>query len=269
MNYTIGKVSKLVGLSIKTLRYYEQINLIKPAERNPQSGYRYYTQEQITTLTAIKYLNLNCGLSLSDINELFKQEQPANSTFIGCLENAEERMSHRIEKLQKSREILRGKIAHLKHNQEITLNTPLIKHIPERNYYLKTTQPIAAHDIILDEMFHFRNELNPALAFQMAAYIFSDPGSTSLSWQNNGICLITEEDLPAPRMIMKEGDYLSIFFNNPFENFETNLQTLKIYIHEHQLTADANFFLVIDTFDGAISWNIDSHLFDLQIRLLH
>lgn len=54
-----------------------------------------------------------------------------------------------------------------------------IRHISKRNCYIKTTRPIATYDVVLDNMFHFRNELNPVSTFQMAAYIFSDPADAS------------------------------------------------------------------------------------------
>ena len=88
-------------------------------------------------------------------------------------------MEHRITELQKSQKILHDKIMHLKSNQTVALHTPIIRHISKRNCYIKTTRPIATYDVVLDNMFHFRNELNPVSTFQMAAYIFSDPADAS------------------------------------------------------------------------------------------
>ena len=88
-------------------------------------------------------------------------------------------MEHRITELQKSQKILHDKIMHLKSNQTVALHTPIIRHISKRICYIKTTRPIATHDVVLDNMFHFRNELNPVSTFQMAAYIFSDPADAS------------------------------------------------------------------------------------------
>ncbi len=88
-------------------------------------------------------------------------------------------MEHRITELQKSQKILHDKIMHLKSNQTVALYTPIIRHISKRNCYIKTTRPIATYDVVLDNMFHFRNELNPVSTFQMAAYIFSDPADAS------------------------------------------------------------------------------------------
>lgn len=56
-NYlTIGEVSQIKKISIKSLRYYEQIGILVPAKVNPDNGYRYYATEQLLTIDMIKFL---------------------------------------------------------------------------------------------------------------------------------------------------------------------------------------------------------------------
>jgi len=45
--YPIGKVAKIMGVSVQTLRYYGNIGLIEPAQINPTTGYRYYSVDQL------------------------------------------------------------------------------------------------------------------------------------------------------------------------------------------------------------------------------
>lgn len=52
--YSIGETAKLVGVTIKTLRYYDSVELLKPAEIS-ESGYRYYTSDEISTLCQILF----------------------------------------------------------------------------------------------------------------------------------------------------------------------------------------------------------------------
>ncbi|MCL2225321.1 MAG: MerR family DNA-binding transcriptional regulator [Defluviitaleaceae bacterium] len=52
---SIGDVSKLTGAGIKALRYYEQINILKPAYVSPESGYRYYTFDQLFLVSMIMF----------------------------------------------------------------------------------------------------------------------------------------------------------------------------------------------------------------------
>ena len=51
---TVGEMSKLTGVGIRALHYYERKNILKPAYIDPDSGYRYYTFNQSTFAAIIK-----------------------------------------------------------------------------------------------------------------------------------------------------------------------------------------------------------------------
>lgn len=51
---SIGKVSKITGIHINSLRYYEKIGVLKPAYVDPDSKYRYYAYTQLYILRAIQ-----------------------------------------------------------------------------------------------------------------------------------------------------------------------------------------------------------------------
>ncbi len=54
MEYTISKLAKLANVSARTLRYYDEINLLKPARIN-SSGYRIYGQNEVDRLQQILF----------------------------------------------------------------------------------------------------------------------------------------------------------------------------------------------------------------------
>ncbi len=54
MEYTIQKLSQLAGVSTRTLRYYDEIGILKPARIN-SSGYRIYGQKEIDLLQQLLY----------------------------------------------------------------------------------------------------------------------------------------------------------------------------------------------------------------------
>ena len=68
--YSIGAMARLCGISPRQLRYYDQIGLIKPKYRNPETGYRYYTEDQIELLFFLNELR-NIGISNESIPRLF------------------------------------------------------------------------------------------------------------------------------------------------------------------------------------------------------
>ncbi|TYQ16186.1 UNVERIFIED_CONTAM: DNA-binding transcriptional MerR regulator [Acetivibrio alkalicellulosi] len=68
MDYTVHKLAKLAGISSRTLRYYDQIDLLKPARIN-SSGYRLYSEVEVDMLQQILFYR-ELGLSLEDIKNI-------------------------------------------------------------------------------------------------------------------------------------------------------------------------------------------------------
>lgn len=54
MEYTILELAKMSGVSTRTLRYYDEIGLLKPARTN-EAGYRFYTQVEVDLLQQILF----------------------------------------------------------------------------------------------------------------------------------------------------------------------------------------------------------------------
>ncbi|MCL6613623.1 MAG: MerR family transcriptional regulator [Firmicutes bacterium] len=72
----IGDFSKLSLVSIKTLRYYDELGLFKPIRVDESTGYRYYSAEQLPRLYRILALK-DLGLNLDQIAALLKEEPSA------------------------------------------------------------------------------------------------------------------------------------------------------------------------------------------------
>ena len=68
MEYTIQKLARLAGVSTRTLRYYDEIELLKPARLN-SSGYRIYGQNEVNSLQQIMFYR-ELGVQLEVIREI-------------------------------------------------------------------------------------------------------------------------------------------------------------------------------------------------------
>jgi DNA-binding transcriptional MerR regulator len=53
---TFGDFSRAAHLSVKTLRHYHEVGLLEPSEVDPDSGYRYYSEDQIPLAQVIRRL---------------------------------------------------------------------------------------------------------------------------------------------------------------------------------------------------------------------
>ena len=83
MDYSIGQFSRLTGLGVHTLRYYEQEGLIIP-ERNP-SNRRRYTDKDIEWINFIKCLK-DTGIPIKEITRYAQLRTKGDLTFQQRLE---------------------------------------------------------------------------------------------------------------------------------------------------------------------------------------
>jgi effector-binding domain-containing protein len=72
----IGDFSRLSRVTVKALRYYDEIGLLKPVSVDRFTGYRYYSVDQLPRLNRIVVLK-NLGLSLEEVSQLVNNDLPA------------------------------------------------------------------------------------------------------------------------------------------------------------------------------------------------
>jgi DNA-binding transcriptional MerR regulator len=75
---TVNEVAKLTGVSVRTLQYYDKIDLLKPAE-NTISGYRLYNTDNLLTLQQILFYK-ELGFTLKDIKSALNAPFSDNKT---------------------------------------------------------------------------------------------------------------------------------------------------------------------------------------------
>src|SRR5262249_58727777 len=91
--YKIGDFATLTQVPVKTLRYYDAIGLLRPAEVDPASGYRYYGAVQVEELNRVLVLK-DLGLSLAEIRELFACRAGADELVPFLARRREELVEH-------------------------------------------------------------------------------------------------------------------------------------------------------------------------------
>lgn len=103
----IADAAKYTGLSSKTIRYYEQQQIIPPAKRG-DNGYRQYDKNQLERLLFIKRARA-LGFSLSDSHELLLISQDPQRTSSVVKQKATQHLhtvNQQIEQLERMRDVL-------------------------------------------------------------------------------------------------------------------------------------------------------------------
>lgn len=100
--YKIGEFSKITGLTVKTLRYYDEENIIKPSYRNEENGYRYYCEDDFKKAQLIIVLR-GLEFSIAEIKDVISnfESQDDLSYFL------EEKKRSVEEKMKKEKELIK------------------------------------------------------------------------------------------------------------------------------------------------------------------
>ncbi|MFC4402526.1 MerR family transcriptional regulator [Gracilibacillus xinjiangensis] len=117
--FSIGEFSKRTGISIRNLRYYDEIGLLAP-EKHPSSGHRVYKHQDIITLQKVLSLKF-LGYSLEAIQQLLHQSSfsvDLNETLAHHLNALEEEKA----KIEKSMNAIRRVISLLNVEGEVDSN---------------------------------------------------------------------------------------------------------------------------------------------------
>jgi len=131
---TVGKLAKRAGVNVETLRYYERIGLMPQPQRR-ESGYRMYSDEDLTRLAFIQHAK-ELGFTLREIKELLELRVDARTNCEEVRTQTEAKIrdiDQKILHLQRIREVL-SKLATACHQNNATSECPILEAIEKEEF---------------------------------------------------------------------------------------------------------------------------------------
>lgn len=113
MYYTVKAVSELTGISARTLRYYDTINLLKP-HHYTESGYRMYSSEELDRLQLILFYK-SLQFSLEEIKGML-----TNGHTLSHLSMQRERLIEQANHIDKLIKVIDSTISYQKGEIQMT-----------------------------------------------------------------------------------------------------------------------------------------------------
>lgn len=110
--YSVKKLAELANISIRTLHYYDQIGLLKPAFRS-EKGYRFYGRNELLLLQQILFYK-EMGFTLKDIEAIIKA---ADFDLLTALENHKQRLTDQLGNIHQLLQTIDHTINELKNNK--------------------------------------------------------------------------------------------------------------------------------------------------------
>jgi len=95
---TIGEVANLMCISIHSIRYYERINILKPAFTDPDTGYRFYAFEQLFHIQIIIFC-VELDIPLKELIEFMDDEKTID--YLAILVYGKKIADEKLQKIKK------------------------------------------------------------------------------------------------------------------------------------------------------------------------
>src|SRR5215213_8051419 len=123
----IGEFSKLVQVPVPTLRYYDQVGLLKPIAVDRFTGYRYYSASQLPRLHRILALK-GLGFSLEQIAEVLVEGLTLEQ-MRGMLRLRHAQISQQLADMQSQLLDVEGRLEQIESEEQLSTYDVLLKHV--------------------------------------------------------------------------------------------------------------------------------------------
>lgn len=262
--FSIGEISKIKDITIKTLRYYHKVGILVPRYIDDETGYRYYSIDQFVYIDIIKGCRA-LGTSIVELQDIFKTCDTDE-----LLKFLEVRKSEAEENITKMKEIIKN-IDTLKMNVEysksILSNTDIyIKSFEQRYIIVAPCKESGS----LKELVYYSN-LDKVIndkrdKMAMEKGIIYD---VTLDWNlepkyvfntfKDDVDIKVEDNVK----ILPKGRYLTLVYSK--ENEEERIDKIINYVKENNLKI--NNFIEIELFNDI--FNTESYSCQIQMLIEH
>lgn len=240
--FRIGEISRLYDIGVDSIRYYEEIGIIKP-ERS-ESGYRRYSIHDIWRLNVIRDLR-SIGFTMEQIREYLDDHNTAAS--LKLLEEEQEAIHKQMLKLQKLQKNVAHRLNTIRSAQNLPLHEITKITLPPRRCHLLSEGYQAAEemDLLIKRLINLDKERLYIIGSNQIGTVISRSSlleKRSLSYQS--VFLIDENG----KKQIPGGDYFCVTYRGSYSQSTDWGRKLIKYaeVHDLKVTGDLLELLWID-----------------------
>lgn len=269
--YKISEISKLYGLGLDSLRYYEKLGILSPPRE--ENNYRTYGLDDIWKLNMIKDLR-RLDFSMAEIKSYL--ENRTIETTQALLEKEIILIQEKVKLLNKTKNALKQRQIEI-HNalENFVMEEVIEKNLSERkSIILEKNDTQEAEMDMMAKQLHAANENRRATkqekqSFGKKLYILGDSilGATihpndyqnQVTQKYSGVFMLTSPKEESPHTIIPEGLYLSYCYRGPYFGTWDALNKIKTYAQSKGYVLEGNALEL---------WEIDIHETELSSEFL-
>ncbi|VDG20008.1 MerR family transcriptional regulator [Lactiplantibacillus mudanjiangensis] len=224
--FTIGQLADLFDMKVPTLRYYDELGLLKPAKVDPHSHYRYYSTAQFERLSTIRYFRA-LGVGLPAIADFFAAREIPKLKQL--LKTQQAQVQQQLTTLQAIDQRLTNRLAQLDQAEHLPLNVVQTVTLPPRpSVYLRQNYtPQADIELVIAKL-RERYALSQQVFLGKIALTLSATALKNAQFDHyDGILLLFE---PGDQLLTNQqvagGTYLQLAFAGTHQNAAPAYQQL-------------------------------------------
>lgn len=183
--FKIGEFAAITQVAVSQLRYYAEIDLLPPAYTDPDTGYRYYTADQIPLLNQIITLK-DLGFSLDQIRSL-SHASVGDGQLRSLLEHQREQT---LETIKDEIARLRQIESHLEelnaadHTDRLPAHRIVLKPLPEQRYLaIRKTTPHPQMTDLLSQIYAARGQVFTRKQPHLLTVFHTQPPAETVDWE--------------------------------------------------------------------------------------
>lgn len=265
--YAIGEVSKLMNISIKALRNYDSLGLLKPYHIDEKSRYRYYKYDQLFYIDLIRYMNKELQVPLEEIGRLLNLADN-HAELLDCLVKHNEAIEQKLNRMERSHKLLNEAIENLKRRKTSTADFYLYEQYLLSRYVVVKDVDVSIHDIDLfcrlnEEMFADFSEIEGNYMCYVYYKKFHDPENPALFISQIGTFTNT---MPKNQkyITLPEGRYLCCRFRHSEERAYEATARLQAFARQNNIPLSDTAVQIFNRFDLK-AWNKYDYEMELQV----
>ena len=256
--FKIGEISRLYGIGVDSLRYYEKIGILKP--QRAESGYRHYSLQDIWKLNIIRDLR-ELGFRMEQIRD-YLHCHSVDST-LSMLDREQTAIDQKIRKLQKLKDNVSERIETIRTAQTMEMDVITLQNCEPRKYYSISEGYSDEHemDVLMRRLINMdkkhlyvigNNEIGTVISLEKARKSGKVYYESVFVGDDQG-----EKTLPG-------GTYLSVSYRGDYEKSKDWVKKILAYAEKQGLTLKGNFLELL-WIDIHTSADVQEHVTQLQI----
>ncbi|WP_211750373.1 MerR family transcriptional regulator [Paenibacillus sp. Marseille-Q4541] len=263
--YKINEISKLYGIGVDSLRYYEKIGVLVP--RRDTNGYRLYGLNDIYKLNIIRDLR-QLDFTMQQIKDYLDHQSIDNTLYL--LHKEQDLIREQLRSLQTKQHMIQERINVLTSAMQITTGKFLIKSFPERPCLHLDTR--ITRDEEMDFAIKKLHKKHESIIHDFGNQLFGASVSVEDLYMGvkdvfNSVFFILNYDDPEYDFVLPAGKYLSLYYRGDYRQSSDKIFDVLSFAKEkgHQLLGDPFEIYEIDNRDTI---NKDEFLTEIQVRIM-